>query len=113
MKHVFLILGLLVIFHGAAAFGHFNSVVGSSAGAIGEQPLSKIAIHKTKLALRDSASIKATPLVLGIKVSKFLLFTWVSSHIISLFFCVRQLSCGFCFSHFVCWLFAFLKVSEL
>ncbi|XP_022867902.1 probable inactive purple acid phosphatase 27 isoform X2 [Olea europaea var. sylvestris] len=67
MKHVFFILGLLVIFHGAAAFGHFNSVVGSSAGAIGEQPLSKIAIHKTKLALRDSASIKATPLLLGIK----------------------------------------------
>ncbi|XP_022867899.1 probable inactive purple acid phosphatase 27 isoform X1 [Olea europaea var. sylvestris] len=67
MKHVFLILGLLVIFHGAAAFGHLNSVVGSSAGAIGEQPLSKIAIHKTKLALRDSASIKATPLLLGIK----------------------------------------------
>lgn len=70
MKHrlmVVLILGLLVIFHGTAAFGHLNSVVGSSAGAIGEQPLSKIAIHKTKLALRDSASIKATPLVLGIK----------------------------------------------
>ncbi|KAH6802535.1 purple acid phosphatase 27 [Perilla frutescens var. frutescens] len=33
----------------------------------GEQPLSKIAIHKTVLALRCTVSIKATPLVLGVK----------------------------------------------
>ncbi|MED6206914.1 putative inactive purple acid phosphatase 27 [Stylosanthes scabra] len=32
----------------------------------GEQPLSKIAIHKTILALHSSASITATPLVLGV-----------------------------------------------
>ncbi|CAI9098920.1 OLC1v1035653C1 [Oldenlandia corymbosa var. corymbosa] len=32
----------------------------------GEQPLAQIAIHKTVLALRDSASIKSTPLVLGL-----------------------------------------------
>ncbi|KAL3834893.1 hypothetical protein ACJIZ3_009629 [Penstemon smallii] len=35
--------------------------------AIGEQPLSKIAIHTTTFALSDSASIKASPLVLGLK----------------------------------------------
>ncbi|KAL3499104.1 hypothetical protein ACH5RR_041836 [Cinchona calisaya] len=34
---------------------------------IGIQPLSKIAIHKTIFALRDSASIKASPVVLGLK----------------------------------------------
>ncbi|KAG8374522.1 hypothetical protein BUALT_Bualt10G0003700 [Buddleja alternifolia] len=34
--------------------------------AIGDQPLSKIAIHKTTLAIKDSASIKASPLVLGL-----------------------------------------------
>lgn len=36
--------------------------------SIGEQPLSKIAIHKATLALRDSASIKAHPLRLGLNV---------------------------------------------
>lgn len=35
---------------------------------IGIQPLSKIAIHKTILSLSDSAAIKASPLVLGLKV---------------------------------------------
>ncbi|KAL2454542.1 ALOG domain-containing protein [Abeliophyllum distichum] len=64
-----LILGLLVNFHCAATFAHLNSVIGSAAVAIGEQPLSKIAIHKAKLALQDSASIKATPIVLGIRAS--------------------------------------------
>ncbi|CAA3012547.1 probable inactive purple acid phosphatase 27 [Olea europaea var. sylvestris] len=62
-----LILGLLLNFHCTAAFGHLKSVVGSSAGAIGEQPLSKIAIQKTTLALSDYASIKASPLLLGVK----------------------------------------------
>ncbi|GAV56562.1 Metallophos domain-containing protein/Metallophos_C domain-containing protein [Cephalotus follicularis] len=33
----------------------------------GEQPLSKIAILKTTLALRDSVSLKAQPLILGLK----------------------------------------------
>ncbi|KAK9278222.1 hypothetical protein L1049_027784 [Liquidambar formosana] len=33
----------------------------------GEQPLSKIAIHKATLALHDSASVRAHPLVLGLK----------------------------------------------
>ncbi|CAA3027841.1 probable inactive purple acid phosphatase 27 [Olea europaea subsp. europaea] len=64
---VVLIFGLLVNFHCTDAFGHLRSVVGSSAGAIGEQPLSKIAIHKTTLALSDFASIQARPLLLGLK----------------------------------------------
>ncbi|KAF9590484.1 hypothetical protein IFM89_035361 [Coptis chinensis] len=33
----------------------------------GEQPLSKIEIHKATFSLQDSASIKASPLVLGSK----------------------------------------------
>ena len=37
----------------------------------GEQPLSKIEIHKTTLALSNSASIKAHPSVLGVKVQFF------------------------------------------
>ncbi|KAL5815024.1 hypothetical protein ACOSQ3_025823 [Xanthoceras sorbifolium] len=47
----------------------FAATIISSAWAdfneIGEQPLSKIAIHKTVLALRDSASIRACPFLLG------------------------------------------------
>jgi hypothetical protein len=35
---------------------------------LGEQPLSKIAIHKTILALHSSASITASPFLLGNKV---------------------------------------------
>lgn len=37
----------------------------------GEQPLSKIAIHKTVLALRDSVFINASPLLLGLRVISF------------------------------------------
>ena len=33
-----------------------------------EQPLSKIAIHKTTRALRESVSIRASPVVLGLQV---------------------------------------------
>ncbi|KAF3774233.1 putative inactive purple acid phosphatase 24 [Nymphaea thermarum] len=39
----------------------------SEARMSGEQPLSKIAIHKAMLALDESAHIKASPLVLGLK----------------------------------------------
>lgn len=39
--------------------------IGRSDCSIGEQPLSKIAIHKAILSLTDSASIKAKPLRLG------------------------------------------------
>ena len=35
---------------------------------VGEQPLSKIAIHKTVAAFRQSVAVKASPLLLGIKV---------------------------------------------
>jgi len=41
----------------------------SHMNVVGEQPLAKIAIHKTVLALHSSASITAAPFVLGIKVS--------------------------------------------
>ncbi|KAI3469193.1 hypothetical protein Pfo_025856 [Paulownia fortunei] len=51
------LFSLLLSFNGVAVLAH---------SAIGEQPLSKIAIDKTTLALRDSASIKASPLVLGL-----------------------------------------------
>ncbi|OAY47953.1 probable inactive purple acid phosphatase 27 [Manihot esculenta] len=39
----------------------------SSVHGLGEQPLSKIDIYKTTLALRDSASAKASPILLGLK----------------------------------------------
>lgn len=39
-----------------------------AAAHMGEQALSKIAIHRVSLALRDSSSIKASPFVLGLKV---------------------------------------------
>ncbi|XP_010248988.1 PREDICTED: probable inactive purple acid phosphatase 27 [Nelumbo nucifera] len=54
-----LLLVLLLLSNGVAAASH--RVVG------GEQPLSKIAIHKATLALLDSASVKAYPFVLGLK----------------------------------------------
>ncbi|XP_061371822.1 probable inactive purple acid phosphatase 24 isoform X2 [Gastrolobium bilobum] len=42
-------------------------LVHNDMNGFGEQPLSKIAIHKTILALRSSASITAAPYVLGNK----------------------------------------------
>lgn len=38
--------------------------------SVGEQPLAKIAIHKSVIALHESASIHASPFILGIKVKK-------------------------------------------
>jgi hypothetical protein len=48
----------------------------SAHGRVGDDmhPLSHINIHKTSLALRDSVSIKASPLILGLKVPILLLF---------------------------------------
>ena len=40
---------------------------------IGEQPLAKIAIHKAVFALHKSASIRAKPFLLGLKVQILLL----------------------------------------
>ena len=50
-----------------------GSLLGSNVASahIGIQPLSKIAIQKTTLALTDSAAIKASPIVLGLKVIKY------------------------------------------
>ena len=38
-------------------------------GAGGEQPLSRIAVERTVHAVDDAAHVKASPLVLGLKVS--------------------------------------------
>ena len=51
---------------------HFGWVRAHSSGGFGEQPLSKIAIHKATFAFRDSASIKAYPFLLGLKVQNIL-----------------------------------------
>ncbi|KAI9175226.1 hypothetical protein LWI28_029256 [Acer negundo] len=47
---------------------------------IGEQPLSRIAIHKTVLALHNSASIRAYPFVLGLKAEDT---QWVTVNLVS------------------------------
>lgn len=56
------------------------SVVGSAVSGVvrrddlaGVQPLSRVAIHKARLALEDKAYVKASPLLLGIKVVVLLL----------------------------------------
>ncbi|KAK4773313.1 hypothetical protein SAY87_028332 [Trapa incisa] len=45
----------------------FSNLFSCVLGHIGEQPLSKIAIHKATPALHDSASISASPVILGLK----------------------------------------------
>jgi hypothetical protein len=56
---------LVVIF--SFFFTNLRMCLGDMNG-LGEQPLSKIAIHKTILALHSSASITASPFLLGNKV---------------------------------------------
>lgn len=46
----------------------FTSTSAAQTSIIGEQPLSRIAIHKAVYALSDSSSIKAYPYLLGLKV---------------------------------------------
>lgn len=41
----------------------------------GEQPLSRIAVERTVLAVNESAHVKASPWVLGLKVSSISQFT--------------------------------------
>lgn len=57
-KFVFLALFLLVC-----------SVLQRVVKSHGDQPLSKVAIHKATLSLLDLAHIKASPSVLGLQVS--------------------------------------------
>ncbi|KAM7483449.1 hypothetical protein LguiB_008032 [Lonicera macranthoides] len=64
---IFLIVGLLLSLNVVLNLCGSVSAHKSSRAAIGEQPLSKIAIHQTVLALHESASIKASPLLLGLK----------------------------------------------
>jgi acid phosphatase type 7 len=45
----------------------------------GEQPLSRIAIRRATVAVADSASVKARPAVLGLKVSRSCLFSFFFS----------------------------------
>ena len=61
MKRFKLFLLCLVV------LGNFGSGRAHGNG-FGEQPLSKIAIHKATIALSDFASVKAYPFVLGSKV---------------------------------------------
>lgn len=66
---IFLVLNLSVF----ATFGSSSTLRLHSSGnekgeaLAGEQPLSKIAIHKAVPALRRTVSIRATPLLLGLK----------------------------------------------
>ncbi|KAK6162245.1 hypothetical protein DH2020_002086 [Rehmannia glutinosa] len=61
MKNKHFLLRVLVLL-----FVSLNGIGVLAHSAIGDQPLSKIAIEKATLALRDSISIKASPLVLGL-----------------------------------------------
>ncbi|GER43662.1 purple acid phosphatase 27 [Striga asiatica] len=65
MRVVFLLFNLLLCFNGVAVLAHTG---------FGEQPLSRIAIEKAYLALKDSISIKASPSVLGFNVCSFVGF---------------------------------------
>ncbi|XP_027065919.1 nucleotide pyrophosphatase/phosphodiesterase [Coffea arabica] len=60
-------LGLVALFRVVSSLLCFITSPSASAADVhgGEQPLAKIAIHKTVLALRDSASIFASPSLLG------------------------------------------------
>lgn len=55
----------------AALLVCFPNWFSPAVGHIGEQPLSRIAIHKATPALHDSASISASPVLLGLKVRAF------------------------------------------
>lgn len=75
MKNLFLVFFLLVsnafvfrVCHASSYSDTENSDRHLNA-LIGEQPLAKIAIQKTVVALHESASIRATPLLLGLKVN--------------------------------------------
>lgn len=47
----------------------------------GDQPFSKISIHETVFALDDAVYLKASPLVLGLKVtSKISFLSYISSN---------------------------------
>ncbi|XP_059657394.1 probable inactive purple acid phosphatase 27 [Cornus florida] len=58
-KILWVLLLMLIFFEFDSSLGHV--------GSIGIQPLSQIAIEKTTLALHNSASIKAFPVLLGLK----------------------------------------------
>jgi hypothetical protein len=64
--------GLLLLWAWAAAVWLAVSAVAHAhpgGGGVGEQPLSRIAVERVVLAVNDAAHVKASPLVLGHKVS--------------------------------------------
>jgi hypothetical protein len=61
---------MLFVLLGLVGFG--LGLVSADNDGFGEQPLSKIAIHKATLALNDSSSINAHPSLLGLKVKNFI-----------------------------------------
>lgn len=63
-RKMILVVMLCFIITNNVSIGLGDNMIG-----FGEQPLSKIAIHKTVLALHSSASITASPFVLGNKVT--------------------------------------------
>jgi hypothetical protein len=71
LKMIFMIVVLLCLQILGMASAHAHGRARDDA-----HPLSKINIHKTTLALRDSVSIKASPSLLGLKVP-FHLHCWI------------------------------------
>jgi len=62
--------GLLLLWAWAAAVWlAVSAVAHPGRGGVGEQPLSRIAVERVVLAVNDAAHVKASPLVLGHKVS--------------------------------------------
>jgi hypothetical protein len=61
---------LLLVLLGFVGFG--LGLVSADNNGSGEQPLSKIAIHKATRALNDDSSITAYPSLLGLKVTNFI-----------------------------------------
>jgi hypothetical protein len=62
--------GLLLLWAWAAAVWlAVSAVAHAGRGGVGEQPLSRIAVERVVLAVNDAAHVKASPLVLGHKVS--------------------------------------------
>lgn len=58
--------------HGLVVLGILLGLLGHSMARLnGEQPLSNIAVHKATFALNDLAYVKASPVLLGLKVMAF------------------------------------------
>lgn len=85
---------VLLVFITFGSSSHSVLKLHRSANKVGEQPLSKIAIHKTVVSLRPSISIKANPLLLGIKVHYSINRFPFLLHSISLYVYTHRYICG-------------------